>query len=311
MRVIKSFKDLLSIKDKIVLLIGNFDGLHKGHMRIVRYAVKEAVKKRAKCFALTFSNHPACVLKGVEPLLLQTTDEKVKRMKELGIDGVLLLQFTRAFAGQSPLQFLKSITSKLQIVVICVGDNFYFGKKNKGDVAFLKAHEEMLRYKLKSFPLLRDRNLGITVSSSTIRALLLKGESQKAKQLLGYSYSITSEVVMGEQFGRTIGFPTANFDITRISKLLPKDGVYKVSVRTTLGTADGLTYIGPKTFRGNATRVFETWLKDYRGNLYGKKITIAFEAYIRPPIKFSSMEKLKNQIQKDQNKMNKMPRRQL
>ena len=195
--------------------------------------------------------------------------------------------------------------------MICVGENFYFGKGNKGDAAFLKAYEEKLQYKLKSFPLLRDWRLGITVSSSNIRSLLLKGEPEKAKRLLGYSYSITSEVVQGERLGRTIGFPTMNFDINCINKLIPKDGVYKVNVRIGSLKKSGMTYIGPKTVQKKQKRVFETWLKDYSGNLYGKKLAVEFEAYIRPPIKFRSVEKLKDQIRKDQIKMNKMPRRQL
>ncbi len=310
MRIIDQVKDFSSIKDKVVLVIGNFDGLHRGHVRIIRYAVKEARKKHAKCFALTFLNHPACVLKGVEPLLLQTNAEKVKMMEELGVDGMLLLKFTEAFARQTPRQFLERLTSRIRIIKICVGENFFFGKGNSGNTDILRKQGKELGFALKAFSLLHDDKLKVTISSTNIRHFLLAGETVKAGKLLGYPYSLESIVVQGERLGQTIGFPTINFNIASMTKTIPKDGVYEVTVQIGKAKKKGLTYIGPKSVANKTSRVFETWIQGWAGDLYGKSVTVSFGSYIRPPIRFKNKEELMEQLSKDRMKMNKMPRRQ-
>lgn len=310
MKTYGSVNGVSGIKDRIVLVIGNFDGLHRGHVRIIRYAVKEARKNRAKCFALTFSNHPACVLKGVEPLLLQTNEEKVNMLEKLGVDGLLLLKFTKAFARQSPRQFLSKLSSRLRIIKICVGENFFFGKGNSGDIGTLSRLGQELGFGLVAFPLLTDSKSRSVISSTVIRKSLLAGEPEKATRLLGYPYSISSVVVAGEKLGSSIGFPTANFSISKIRKMIPAEGVYASTIRIGNETRSGLAYVGPKTVGGKKRQVFETWIKDWEKPLYGKTIRVEFLSYLRAPRKFGSPAELLVQIRKDRQKLNQLPRRQ-
>jgi riboflavin kinase/FMN adenylyltransferase len=309
MKLYGSLNGVSGIKDRIVLVIGNFDGLHRGHVKIIRYAVKEARKNRAKCFALTFSNHPACVLKGVEPLLLQTKEEKVNMLEKLGVDGLLLLKFTKAFARQSPRQFLKKLSSRLRIIRICVGENFFFGKGNSGNISTLSQLGQELGFRLVAFPLLKDRMSHSVISSTVIRKSLLAGEPEKAARLLGYPYSIASVVVAGERLGNRMGFPTANFSISRIRKMLPAEGVYAARIRIGNKARSGLAYVGPKSVGGKKRRVFETWIKDWKTPLYGKTIRVDFLSYLRAPRKFNSPAELLVQIRKDRQKLNQLPRR--
>jgi riboflavin kinase/FMN adenylyltransferase len=226
--------------------------------------------------------------------------------------------FTKAFGKLSGRDFVRRLCHLMKVHTICVGGNFLFGSSHKGDrgdILLLRRTGREYGFRLKVFPVLRDRRSGSVISSSAIRGLLAKGRIAEANRLLGKPYSITAEVVRGRRLGRKLGFPTLNFNPKEpglSAKLLPKDGVY--ATETTLSGGGkryhreryhrersfrGLTYIGPKFGTGRLT--VETHLPDFRGNAYGRTATVRFLNFIRGPKTFRTAEALRLAMRNDIN----------
>ncbi len=288
--------DLSRIDAPISISMGAFDGVHLGHRVVIREAVKQAELKGTKSAVITFDIPPKYVLNGKELKLLSTEEEKVKKIKELGIDYYIAIPFTHAFASLSPEEFLERYIFVKDVRSVVVGFNFTFGHKAKGDASLLQKLCSNNGIEVIVIPPLKIE--GKIVSSTLIRKLLLKGEVKEAKRYLGYNYTISGRVAQGYGIGKKLGVPTANLWIPTL-KMLPKDGVYAVCVRVDDNRYPGACNIGHRpTFAGKDKSV-EVHIIDYEDNAYGKNIQIEFLNRIRDERRFSSAEELIARIKED------------
>lgn len=273
---------------KTALALGTFDGVHPGHRAVLD--LPDGYKK----IAVVFSVPPKSVISG-EPLAIMTSEDKTKALKRIGMDKVCSLEF-RDVRDMTPEDFLLFLKKRFSPLFISCGFNYRFGKNAEGDTALLRDFCLKNKIELKvNEPVMKN---GVAVSSTEIRELLKNGEIQKANALLAEPFSFSASVIRGDERGRTLGFPTANQKYPK--SLIPvKFGVYKTAVIIGEKKYNGITDIGIRpTFRTDYI-ISETFIKDFRGNLYGRKITVQLLEFLRGEKKFSSAEELKRQIQSD------------
>lgn len=278
-----------------VATIGTFDGVHIGHQTILRRIVASAREREGEAVLLSFHPHPRLVLfPENNPLrLLQTQEEKIASLAALGIDKVLFIPFTKEFSRTPSKSFIWDILSGIVgIEHIIIGYDHHFGKNRTGGIEELTAFSAALNYSVEEIPAQAIDDA--SVSSTKIRLALERGDVQTAKSYLGYAYTFAGTVVQGAQLGRTLGFPTANIALDDTLKLIPADGVYVVSVDMPNGsTAWGLLSIGTRPTVGNdLARTQEVWLFDFEGDLYGKPLRVHLQHFLRPDMKFDSLETL-------------------
>ncbi len=250
--------------------------------------------------AVTFNPHPREFFTGQPKSLLTPPEEKVAQLKAMGVEQLVLLPFDRELANLSPQQFVEEILVRsLGATQVSVGQDFRFGRGRAGEAADLQQLAAPYGIAVTVVPLLFCQ--GERISSSNIRQALLAGDLSKANRLLGRPYSLTGEVVSGQQLGRTLGFPTANLQLP-LEKFLPAKGVYAVRV-TGAGTADspaaGVMNIGIRPTVAGGQPTAEVHLLDWSADLYGKTLTVTLEHFLRPEQKFSSLDALKAQIHAD------------
>jgi riboflavin kinase/FMN adenylyltransferase len=282
----------------LVFTIGVFDGVHLGHQALVKEAIRLAKRLRAIPEALTFHDHPRHVLTdGVKVPFLLDRKTTFELLKADGLHHVRVLPFNREFSLKSPEEFVRWLVAQGPLKGVVVGRNFRFGRGAKGDVPLLKRLGKQNGFIVRGVP--RVHKEGSTVSSSFIRELLSRGETEKANRFLGRPYFIEARVIKGRQVGRRIGFPTAN--LGGVTRLPPKDGVYACVVR-----AGGKLYRGGMNLGRRPTfkdddhhRKAEVHLLHYHGRLYGKILRVYLMRYLRPEKKFSSPANLQLQIAKD------------
>lgn len=273
---------------KRALCLGTFDGLHKGHIKVLNLPL--GYSKTVVTFALP----PKLVFSGKRELLMSFED-KVQSLKDLGIEEVLTLDFNLV-RDMSPEDFLESLYKKYYPALICCGFNYRFGKGALGDTEQI---EEFCKQKGIEFmmaePVKEDEN---TISSTLIRDYIKNGEIEKANNLLTKPFSFEEEVIKGDARGRTLGYPTINQKYPEeLVKL--KFGVYKTKIIIDEKEFEGITNIGIRpTFKTDFV-IAETYIKDFSGDLYGKKLRIIPIEFLREEIKFSSIEELKRQIEID------------
>ncbi len=289
-------------KRSIVVTIGVFDGVHRGHQALTRETVKLARRSKATAVAATFKDHPVHILRGGEriPFLLDRT-ETFGLLREAGIQRVAVIPFSRAFSKKDPGQFLDWLGRLGRVKGIVVGKDFRFGRGAAGDIAFLRRVGKERGFEVRSVAPVRYQ--GRIISSSRIRESLAAGRPDQAWAMLGRPYRIEGTVVHGKHLGHRIGFPTAN--LARISSYLPKDGVYACAVP--LGGKlyrAGMNLGHRPTFRDDDHhRQAEVHLLHYYGKLYGKKMAVQLLGYLRPERKFPSPALLVRQIKKDLRKI--------
>lgn len=281
-----------------VLTIGNFDGVHRGHL-----ALFEKVKERARFIGgqsavMTFEPHPIRVMKpGNGPLLITPTRQKIELIGKAGMDVLFCLPFNREFAAVSAENFVKHIlVGKIGIKEIVVGYDYAFGRNREGNIPLLRKMGEEMGFLVHLVePIHIDHTL---VSSTSIRKLVQEGKLQEAKTLLGRDYQVEGVVVKGHQRGgRLLGFPTANLKPEH--ELLPKTGVYAVTVLIDGKTYQGVTNVGYNPTFHDKTLSVETHVLHYSGDLVGKKIKINFLARLRGEKSFHDIRELSEQIAKD------------
>lgn len=281
----------------VILTIGNFDGIHLGHQKVIQKVVDDAKNIKGIAAVITFSNHPLEVLKPEKPLkFLCTPKHKEKLLQSLGVDALFNLLFTKEFSEQDPETFLVKLKSYIDYRKIILGYDAKIGKDREGDKETIAELAHKMDFEIEHLaPLLNDE---LPVSSSIIRESVKKGDFETAKKVLGRRYSILSTVIQGKQKGRHLGYPTANLDVSQLC--LPPYGVYTVEVEYEGSRCLGIANIGiaPST-RDNINPVLEVYLFEGAPNLYGKEIEVFFGEYLRPEIKFSSVEELRSQIAKD------------
>lgn len=296
------YENLSGLKDRyasITLALGNFDGIHLGHQRLIGEAVEIARGNNGIAAVLTFDPHPMQVLKPeLAPPMLLDREAKRQKMAQLGVDVLLLCPFTREFARLSPEDFIKEILVKqLNITGIVVGYNYTFGHKGQGTPETLWKYAAEYGYDLHVIPPVKLGNQ--VVSSTLIRSLLAEGNVTAARKFLGYYPFTEGTVVLGDRRGNTLGFPTANIDCPE-GLMVPANGVYSVKVELDGDTFLGVANVGTKpTFHQNNRTNIEVHLLDFCGDIYGKTIKINYLRRLRDERKFSSITDLVNQIQID------------
>ena len=273
---------------KRALCLGTFDGLHKGHIKVLSLPLGYSKT------VITFAVPPKLVFSGKSELLMNFED-KLQTLKELGIEEVLTLDFN-SVKDMSPKDFLESLYEKYSPSLICCGFNYRFGRLASGDTEQIK---EFCKKKGIEFMMAEPvKEDDITISSTLIRDYIKNGEIEKANHLLTKPFSFKSEVIKGDARGRTIGYPTINQKYPdELVKL--KFGVYKTKIIIDEKEFEGITNIGIRpTFKIDFV-IAETYIKDFSGDLYGKKLRIIPIEFLREEIKFSSLEELKRQIEID------------
>ena len=298
MDVITSLKQLHKYDRPCVVALGTFDGLHRGHMDVIRTAWEEAHRTDALLAVFTFSNHPfACFRPDRVPPALITPAQKQALLRDLGVDVLVDVPFDLIVARIAPEAFLEQL-QVLGYSCLVVGNNFTYGLRGAGTVDTLAASAQRLGFKLMVRQLVSD---GATIISSTaIRRLIAEGDVQEAAHMLGRSYSLTGAVASGNQRGRLLGFPTANLELADYNQAIPLAGVYAVQVLHSGQRYGGMANIGTNpTFGDVAKPRLETHIFDFNENIYGQEITVQFIARIRGEVKFSSIEALTNQLAQD------------
>jgi len=294
-------KDIVSLKKSYpntVLTIGNYDGVHLGHQKILSMVGKKAEEINGTSMVMTFDPHPVKVIapeKNVK--LLTTPEEKARLIAKIGIDVLLFITFTKEFSQIAPDDFISELlVKKLNIKEVIVGANYSFGKSKKGNIDLLRKRGREFGFHATA---VQDVMLhGNIVSSSSIRGLLLKGAVQDVTTYLGRAYSILGTVIKGKGRGKSIlNIPTAN--ITSPVEIAPKEGVYAVRVGYKGSIYDGVANIGKNPTFGNADVSYEVHLFGFSGDLIGESLRIYFIDRIRNEKTFPDVATLEKQIRED------------
>ncbi len=281
-----------------VITIGNFDGLHLGHRRIIESVVTGARRSGGTAAVMTFDPHPLRILAPEKaPSQLQTLEQKIRSLERLEVDLALIVPFTKELAACPAHEFAQMLGSKLGVKEVHVGENFSFGRGREGNVGLLREVGRQAGYKVEIVGPVKFRNT--VVSSTRIRQLVRQGRVALAARLLGRCYSIVGSVVEGRRVGATIGFPTAN--IAPENEIIPCFGVYVTLVDINGRRYQSVTNIGLRpTFAGPGEQsTIETFVFDFNGPLYGAKVELEFCFRLRDERKFPSVEALVAQIRRD------------
>lgn len=290
----------ISYKTPSCCTIGSFDGVHQGHKFVVSQVMEQAKKRGLTSLVVTFSNHPLKVLRpDFRPQLLTLEDEKVELLKDTGVDGIALLEFTKELSQLSAREFMQKILKEqLNAKVLIIGYDNHFGHDHKTFDDYVEYGKELGIEVIKNTELPSD----FKASSTTVRNALNQGDILAANKILGYPYYIKGKVVNGFHIGRKIGFPTANVEVPA-DKLIPMDGVYCVKALDHIGMMN----IGYRpTLDNGPQRSLEVHLLDFDGNLYGDEIKIEFLKFLRGEKKFDSIEQLQQQLKLDEKECRKL-----
>jgi len=295
MKIIHGLEHSPSPETQTVLAIGNFDGIHLGHRKILHFLRQRAKKLRLPATVAVFSPHPRNVLGKDKTPMIQTLDQKIAALKEFRIETLVVIPFDLSFAQISASDFVaKILINTFSVKEMVVGDNFFFGKNREGNIEML--HSLSSTYDFRVFPIPSLLIKGEIVSSSRIRRYLEEGMMEKANTLLGRPYRLSGQVIKGRSKGRTLGFPTAN--IKTSNEILPL-GVYLTQTEVKGRSFPSLTNIGTNpTFHQEEIHI-ETYLIDFDQDLYGAKLEILLLKKLREEIPFESAKKLKKQIEFD------------
>ena len=283
----------------VAVALGNFDGVHLGHQEVLRLAVEEGRRRSIPVVAATFRPHPRAVLGPADPpRLLTSSGLKREVLKSYGVDEVVEIPFDLELSRKSPEEFVRDVlVGEIGARVVVVGQNFRFGYRASGDFGDLRrlmqdAGGDAVAVEVRG----AGREGGI--SSSRIRVLVAEGDVSAAASLLGRPYVLRGEVVVGDKRGRSIGFPTANVQ-PDVDAVIPARGVYAGFVIVGRDTFAACTNVGvAPTFARDESRV-EAYLLDFEGDLYGRTVDVGFTRKIREEKRFSGVEELKAQIQRD------------
>jgi riboflavin kinase/FMN adenylyltransferase len=290
----------LNIKTKhrdAVIAIGNFDGLHVGHQKVLLEAKQKAKREKLKLGLITFEPVPTMFFnKNIKNHRINSLNQKIYFLKKIKLDFLIIINFNKTFSNLSAENFIKKILFKqIKSKYIFVSRNFKFGKKRLGNIKILKKFEN--KYFYKTIITIPHKKKEKIVSSTLIRKIIYKGRVQEAENLLGRPWCVEGEVIKGSKRGRTIGFPTCNIRLK--SYTLPKLGVYAVQVLINNSKKRGIANIGYRpTFNGK-NLLLEVNIFGIKKNLYKKVLKINFKQFIRAERKFKNINQLKAQIKKD------------
>ena len=291
--------DEFNSTDYTILTIGTFDGVHLGHQKVLERLTKEAKNNNLKSTVLTFFPHPRTVLNPNKPLkLINSVNERTDLLSKSKIDNLIIHPFDKSFSELDPEKYvLEILVKKLKAKIILIGYDHKFGKNRTADINDLKMYGE--KYGFKVIEIKAEEISNIAISSTKIRKAISEGDISTAKEYLGYDVTLSGRIVHGKSIGRTIGFPTANVEMSEEYKLLPKNGVYLIQSIINKKQVFGMMNIGVKPTLIESSKTIEINFFDFEGDLYDRNICVNIKQFIRDEIKFESLELLKSQIQKD------------
>lgn len=297
-KILKSSDQLFL--DCSVVTVGTFDGVHRGHRRVIEYCKQLSEKQDCSLVVYTFFPHPRKVLGKGDFKYINSQAEKIYLFQKLGVEYVFIQEFSLAFAQKTAKQFVEEhLLKQLSLKDLVIGYDHQFGKDREGSFEVLKELSEHYHFRLHKIEALYHDNL--TISSTKIRTALEDGNLSLANDMLGYPYVLMAKVVEGLKIGRKLGFPTANLAMDEQEKIIPKHGVYNVMVDVNGVFYKGVLNIGyrPTLNLPNSQLSIEVYLFDFYGDLYGKTLVVLFLERIRDDIKFGSINELKHQMELD------------
>ena len=282
---------------KGVIAIGNFDGIHLGHQKVINEAMKKAKSKKLPFGIITFEPVPVMYFNSkIKNHRINSLEQKKIQLKKLKLDFLIIIKFNKIFSSLTAEKFIKEIIyNKTKCSFLYVSKNFKFGYKRKGNIQTLKKYEKLYNFKsLITKPYKKDNKI---ISSTLIRKKIINGKIREANTLLNREWNIKGKVIKGRQLGRKIGFPTCNLQLN--DYIVPRNGVYAVKVKGSNFNKKGIANVGFRpTFNGKKL-LLETNIFGIDKNLYNKEIDISFKKFIRQEKKFKNLEHLKKQIKID------------
>ena len=280
-----------------ILTIGVFDGVHSGHRYLMHKLQQRAAERNLLSGVVTFNPHPQSVLRPHDQLpWLGSLEDRVRAFHELGVGVVAVLTFTPEVARLSARDFISLLQKHLRMQGIMVGPDFTLGRGGEGNTSLLRTLGDEMGFNVEVIaPYMID---GEVVSSTLIRRALIQGDMKRVERLMGRRFYLKGRVVTSDKRGRVLGFPTANVDV-QPQQALPNDGVYATIVHIDTKHFPSATNIGTRPTFGEAKRMVEAHLLNYKGNLYGKEIRVEFVRKLRDERRFGSSEELKTQIERD------------
>jgi riboflavin kinase/FMN adenylyltransferase len=292
-----------------VVTVGMYDGVHRGHQKLIGAAVSRARAMRRPCLLLTFDPHPAEVVRpGSHPAILTSLDRKAELVAELGVDAMCVLPFTEEFSRLSPETFTHSVlVEQLHAAQVVVGENFTYGHKAAGTVETLRAEGRRFGFAVEGIALAEDDSDGgeVTISSTYVRACVAAGDMASAARTLGRPHRVDGIVVRGDRRGKGMGYPTANVESPQFTAI-PADGVYAGHLVTRDPRSGASRERFPAaisvgsnpTFQGSR-RTVEAFVLDYDGDLYGEHVGVEFVQRLRPMAAFPDLDGLLAAMAKD------------
>lgn len=306
--MMKVFKDINTLPGfrKAVVTIGTFDGVHPGHRQIISQLKKEAAAIGGETVLITFDPHPRKIVTSKPLQLINTLGEKTALLEAEGLDNLVIVPFTPAFASQSAEAYVKDfLVARFHPHTVIIGYDHRFGRDRIGDFKLLEAYAAQHLFKLIEIPgQVIDE---VTISSTKIREALLRSDIKEAYRLLDYHYFFEGTVIEGNKLGRTIGYPTANLQVESVDKLIPGNGVYAVEVelvdnhfsKSKHPKMKGMMNIGFRPTVDGSKRMIEVNIFDFNQEIYGKILRVHVLHYLRGEEKFNGMDALKAQLVKD------------
>lgn len=300
MKIFHSIQSFTSNKQTIVT-IGTFDGVHLGHQKILKQITKSAQELNCESLVLTFFPHPRMVLqKDTEMKQLNTINEKLELLDNLGIDNLVIHPFDKEFSRLTAEEFVKEVlVNVFRVKKIIIGYDHRFGRNRTATIDDLYSFGETYGFEVEQIS--AEEINEVSISSTKIRNALLEGNVEIAASYLGYNYSMTGIVSKGKQLGRTIGYPTANIKLVDDHKLIPSNGVYIAKSIINGITIYGMMNIGTRPTVDGSTQTIEIHFFDFKQDIYNLEITVSLLKRMRNEHKFESVDALKKQLHIDQN----------
>ena len=299
MRITRQLDDLRLERQPVVLAVGSFDGVHRGHQAVMSRAVSAAREMRGEAWALTLDPHPLKILKPeAAPPLITSTEHKIRLVEALGVDGCVIMPFTAAVAAEEPADFLGRLKAEApSLCELVVGDNWTFGRHAKGDVALAQKLGPSIGFAVTVMdPVIWK---GSPISSTRVRRAVAQGHLEEAEHMMGRPFSILGTVVSGKHVGTQLGYPTANLDPH--NEVRPPSGIYAVRVDVGGRLYDGAAFLA-ETADAKSTPsgfVVEVHIMDFEADVYGRDLEMLFVRRIREVRPFPTRQALKAQIGRD------------
>ena len=299
MKIYKSIYEYNESKSSVVT-IGTFDGIHKGHQKILYKVLNASKQRNLSSVVLTFFPHPRIILNKYNAIkMIDTLDEKIDHLEKIGIDHLIVHPFDKKFSLLSADQFIKDhLVDKLKLKHIIIGYDHRFGKGREASISDLKEYSSEFNFTVDEIDVQEIEK--IAISSTKIRNSINEGDLKTTKKYLGRFFCLSGKVVKGDGLGKQIDYPTANILIEEKYKIIPKDGVYYIKTKIDNKFYNGMMNIGHRPTIGNKKKSIEVNLFNFDKDIYNKFLSVDVVEKIRDEKKFSSIKALKTQLAKDE-----------